>query len=547
LKKARAEKLLMVLAVLVLAALVVTFKVSVRALDSSEYQNYVRTYVEPQGNWTYIEKPMFPVLLEQSQVPIGQNWSIVCPLSANHSYHAYCYGAWINNGSEPRTDYDIYVYNPLGEMESYHTEAAGLPEHLGTTVNEPFFAPKQAGNYTFVIVNDARESNGTESATFMLIENVECNIWHEHYVDGNDNSNLPAFNTSWAYEFCTDSGHVEVWIKVPQNLDMYEARLYLMADSKVQNYTILNGVPLAWEAGLYGEKSSTDGACKYGGYNLESQEYRGVASASCEQYGQDMLINFTAPHAGRSLYHLVFIGEAGSGTVEFLVKTRFGDASLNPSIVPYRGYPQNETAVAYVSNSTDLVNATLCYSVDSWGNTSILEMEIADNRTCTAIIPGQVAGTVVSYGVEAKDALENVLVANGSYPVKYVSALSVTLTHEAVYLGENITVSGILTPEVEGAKVLVSFETQNFTEHVACYTLENGTFTASFRPENVSVWTVQAHFNGDIDSYACESESLTARVEEPTFIMKYSLYLGGGIGSGVAIAGVIVYLKKYRQ
>jgi hypothetical protein len=37
------------------------------------------------------------------------------------------------------------------------------------------------------------------------------------------------------------------------------------------------------------------------------------------------------------------------------------------------------------------------------------------------------------------------------------------------------------------------------------------------------------------------------RVDEPTFVMKYSLYLGGGIGGGVAIAGIAVYLKKYRQ
>lgn len=547
LKNLRAEKLLISLAILVSAALAVAFSAYANGSDSIEYNNYVHTYLEPQSNWTYSEKPLFPILLNESQVPIGQNWSIVCPLNANHSYHAYCYGDWINNGSDPRTDYDIYVYNPLGEMESYHTEAAGLPEHLGTNVTEPFFVPRQTGNYTFVVANDARESNGTQRATFMIIENMECNIWHEHYVEGKDGNDQPVFNTSWAYEFCTNSQHIEVWVKVPGSLDMYEARLCLMADPKVQNYTLLNGIPLSWEPGLYGERNSTDGGCKYGGYNLESKEYRGVAYASCEQYGQDMLINFTAPHAGKSLYHLVLIGENGSGAIEFLVKTRFGDACLTPLTVPYRGYPQNDTTVAYVSNSTDLVNATLYYSVGGWGNVSALDMEIVDNRTCRATIPGQTAGTLVSHSVIAKDVLENVLIANGSYPVKHISALNMTLTHEVVYLGDNITVSGVLTPEVEGAKVVVSFETANSTNQVVCYTLANGTFTASFRPENVSILTVQARFAGDNRLYDCESEPLVERVEEPTFFMKYSLFIGGGIGGGVAIAGVVVYLKKFRQ
>ncbi len=51
-----------------------------------------------------------------------------------------------------------------------------------------------------------------------------------------------------------------------------------------------------------------------GGYNLESKEYRGVAYASCEFYGQDMFLNFTSPFPGKNLYHLVFIGEVGFRT-----------------------------------------------------------------------------------------------------------------------------------------------------------------------------------------------------------------------------------------
>jgi hypothetical protein len=540
------KKRLTAVAVLMLLALATRLSLNARGLTFPEYENYVHTYVEPQGNWTYMEKPMFPIMFNDSQIAIGQNWSVVCPLTANHSYHVYCYGKWVNNGSEPKTDYDIYVYNPLGEMEGYHTESAGLPEHLGTTVNEPFFAPKYSGNYTFIINNDARESNGTQQATFMIVDDVECNVWHEHYVEGKGSDSLPVLNTSWAYEFSTESQHVEVWVKVPETLDMYEARLYLMADPKVQNYTLLNGVPLAWELGLYGEKNNTDGGCKYGGYNLESQEYRGVAYASCEFYGQEMFLNWTSPHSGKSLYHLVLIGEVGNGNVEFLVKTEFGKACLKPLVVPTRVYPQNETVITYVSNSTDLLNATLEYSANGWVNVTSVPMVIVENRTCNATVSGQNASAFVAYRVEADDVLKNILVANGSYCVKYLTSLNLTLVREAVHIGENITVRGSLTPQIGEVPVTVVFNSANGTKEIRAYTLADGTFTAGFQTENVGSWEAQARFDEDEFYYSSSSSSLTVRVEEPTFFMKYSLYIGGGVAAA-AIVSVVVYMKKFKE
>lgn len=534
------------LAMLLFAVLAMTLNVHVRALDFPEYQKYVHTIQDPAGNWTYMEKPMFPVFFNDSQVGIGQNYSIVAPLMANHSYHAYLYGQWVNNGSDPKTDYDIYVYDPSGQMEGYHTESAGLPEHLGTTTNDAFFAPKSSGNYTFVIKNDARESSGSEQATFMIVEDVEPNVWHEHYVEGKDNNDLPVLDTSWAYEFTTESQHVEVWVKVPQTLDMYEARLYLMADPKTRNYTLLNDVPLAWEHGLYGERNSTEDHQPFGGYNLESQQYRGVAYASCENFGQEMFLSWNSTHPGKSLYHLVLIGEVGSGTVDFLVKTEFGTTSLNPLTVPTQVYPQVEAVVAYTSNNTDLLNATLEFSTDAWTNATSLPMEIVDNRICQAAIPGQNASTSVSYRVEADDALKNVLISNGSYLVKYPTEINLTLVHETIHAGENITVRGHMTPEIADKPVSVVFSSGNDTKEIDVVTLYDGTFTAGFQTENAGAWDAQATFNGDESYYPSASSSLTASVEEPTFFTKYGLYIGGG-AAAAAVAGAIVYLKKFRQ
>lgn len=515
-----------------------------KAQGFPENERYVQEFVNVPvlGNWTYVAKPMFPVLLNESQVLVGQNWSVVCPLMANHSYHVYCFGKWVNNGSEPKTDYDIYVYNPFGMMEGYHTEAAGLPEHLGTTVDDAFFMPSYSGNYTFVVRNDPRESHGMEEATFMIIEHVECNVWHEHFVEGKDSGHQPVFNTSWAYEFVTDSKRVEVWVKVPDSLDMYEARLYLMADPASKDRVVLNGVPLPWELGLYGNRSDV-----FGGYNLESEEYRGVAYASCEFHGEDMFLNFTSPHQGKSLYHLVLIGEAGYGTVEFLVKTEFGKAFLKPSTIPSRVYPQDNVTIAFVSNSTDLINATLQYSTNSWQNTTVLSMEVLnDSRTCSAVVPGQVAGTFVGYRVEADDVLKNSLAARGNYSVKFSTALNISLPHSVVVIGDNVTVRGYLTPVDDELPLALTFTSTNRTVQVDCVSFENGSFVASFRPDVLGTWFVQAEFVEDRFRYGIISGQLSVRVEEPSFMAKYSLYIGGGLGV-VAVVGAVVYVKKFRE
>jgi len=508
-----------------------------------EPAKYVHNYVNtpPYGNWTFIEKPMFPVYFNQPQIPVGSNWTIISPLIADHSYHAYFYGNWTNRGSTPSTDYDIYVYNPIGELEGYHTESAGLPEHLGSTVDKPFFVPKYSGNYSFVIRNDPKESNASQQATFMIIENVECNKWQGIFIEGKENE-MPVFNTSRAFEFVTESQRIEVWVKVPETLDMYEARLYLMANPKAGMGEMLNDVPLAWESGLYGETRQI-----YGGYNLESKEFRGLAYASSEFYGQDMLINYTSPVKGKSLYHLVLIGEKGAGKINFLVKTQFGKASLKPVNIPLRVYPNNETTLTFVSNITDLRNAALNYSVNNWVNSTILEMQLTNNRTCTATVPGQAAGTAVKYRVQATDILENIMIYKGNYTVKYASQLNLTLKTEAISIGENITLTGLITPTSESLTITLVFTSANGTFEQAVYTQDKGTFATSFKPSTQGSWMVQAVFEGNNMLYGSSSPSAMFKVNPPSFLSQYGTYIyaGAGVGAGTALMA-FVYIRKRR-
>jgi hypothetical protein len=533
----RIQKLLATIAIAVLLLMTLSFRVDAQSNEGvyPEYDRYVHT--DWLGNLTYVEKPMFPVYLNESQVPIGKSWTVVCPLQEGHSYHVYCYGAWVHTGDEPKTDYDIYVYNPQGELESTHTEAAGLPEHLGTTVEIPFFVPASSGNYTFRIVNDARESNGAEQATFMIIENVECDRWYTQAVTGKV-ADTPVFNTSWAYEFVTDSSQIELWVRVPDTLDMYEARFYLMSNAES---FVVNNVSLPWEMGLYGNLSST-----VGGFNLESEEYRGVAYASCEYNGQDMFLTYSQSSAAKNVYHLVLMGEVGEGSIEFMVKTTFGGV-LKPLTFPQRVTPANETEIAYETNTAPLENATLEYTVDGWKNVTKMDMAVS-NMTCNATIPQQQAGSFVEYTVQATDKIKNQLETAGNFTVKYLAAIAdFNATRMVVTVGENITATGTLSAEAGGAPVTVTFLSVNATETVTCRALGNGTFTTSLQTEETGEWLVQASFAGNSSVYECESESVMVTVVEPSFFAVYGIFIGSGVGGGLAAVGAVVYVKKYRE
>jgi hypothetical protein len=505
---------------------------------TSEYTNYVHTYVNSnQVNYTLVEKPIFPVIINNSQIQIGADWTIICPLQAGHNYHVYCYGAWVNISSMAKTDYDIYVYNPQGNLESSHTEAAGLPEHLGTSTNDAIFTPIQSGDYSFVIKNDARESQGFQQATFMIIENLECDKWYTSTIEGKDDINQPSFHTTWSYEFVTNESKVELYVKVPETLDMYEARLYLMNNAQSPS---INSYPLPLESGLYGNLTDSTG-----GYNFESEAYRGVAYASCEYKGESMSLNYTSHNTGTNLYHLVLIGEEGAGDIEFMLKSQFGNTSLTPLVAPTKVYPNIPTEISYISNNASLLNAQLSYTTNNWTTITNVNMAIS-NQTCNATIPGQIAGSTVQYKIEAYDALNNNMTATGNYNVKVQPTLNIAAIRDIITIGENITITGNLTPTNNASIVKVQLSSSNSTQTIDLILNQNSTFTVSFKPDATGHCSVTATSLETQTSWRCDTDPLIITVNEPPFYVKYLLFIiiGLAVASGV---GGAVYFLKFRE
>jgi len=485
------------------------------------------------GNWTYVNKPVYPVFINDSQIPVGKNWTYVYTLSHSSRYHVYIYGSWIGT----LTDYDIYVYDPTGKLETLHTEAAGLPEHLCTTVEDPYFQPKKSGNYSFLIVNDLRESIGAANATLMLIENVECNRWHQQFLQGKVNF-VHVYNTTWAYEFSASSDRVEVRIDVPDTLDMYEARLYVMGDPAKNKGSTLDGVPLAWAPGLNGTLDSTG---LYGGYNLDDEGYKiSKATASCEYFGEDVLINYTSPLKGDTvLYHLVLIGENGNGTLRFMVKTDFDPPEITILDPVWEVASVNGTTItANVTDQDVLKSVTLDYSVDSWKTSTSLQMSNVVNVTYAATIPAQIGGTTVNYRVEASDTAENLNGTLGSYVVKDATTLELSLLSTRVYINERAVVMGQMS--AGGTVLNLTYSCGSTEEERYIYVNQNGSFTDTFAPTKIGNWTVHAFWRGDAAHFNVTSETLNFTVQKvPTSLDVESSVSAIDLGGKVTITGTV--------
>lgn len=488
-------------------------------------------------------KPGVPVMINENDIQVGEEKAYVCSLKKGVNYHIYLYGEWTKPGqAENLTDYDIYVYDPYGRRVSNHTEAAGLPENVRTRDSGSyFFTPKYSGKYRFVVRNDNKESQSAKAATFIIIENIKTNRWYQLYMEGK-RDDKETFYTSWSYEFITSSSRIEVYVKVPDSLDMYEARLYIMANPSQDVGSLLKGIPIAWEPGLYGE-TLKKGPVTYGGYSLSSKGYRNYeAFASCEDYGRDMLINYTSPLSGETLYHLLFIAERGKGNISFMVKTDFVPPNLTLISPPEISYPTIKTAI--IARITDLGSGVgkvvLNYTTNNWQDWNMSEMVPYSNDTFIAYIPKMPAGVTVNYKVAAFDKAENNASSEGSFLVKKKTDINIKVSNILPKGGEKIAVIGKISNCNYTVTLTLNYthKKENVTRTIKTY--PNGSFIDYFQPDKGGKWNIVASWQGDKTHFGSSSEVESIFVQKiPTSLVCSTKIKEITIGETIMITGKI--------
>jgi len=289
---------------------------------SAEYE---WMYPSSEPNTTIIQKPVDPIHFNDKnssiQIDVGEEWSLIYTLKRENRYHVFLVGEWVMNESDPITDYDIRVTGP-NNYRSSHTESAGLLEQVSISEAQPYFVPEASGKYTFKIINDKRDSESNQSAFFMLIEHIDVNEWYSVDLEGRDDAQQEVLNSGWGYEFNTTSSKIKISVIVPDNgpLDMYEARLYAMANPDKGIGYGLNGVgiPLGEYFNVF------NGA--WGGYNTSVGGDRNIlAMDSADRSGADLEFVYDSPtgESGDNIfYYLALIAEHEDDTVDFIIQTR---------------------------------------------------------------------------------------------------------------------------------------------------------------------------------------------------------------------------------
>jgi hypothetical protein len=506
------------------------------------------------GQVTVIGEPVSAVVVSEGLIPVGEAHTYVYNLIKGNSYHIYLSGDWANP-TEHATDYDLFVYRFVGGVPtliSSHTEAAGLIEQVGNDGLDQFFKPPSTGLYYITVRNDAQESASAEAATLMVIEQIETDSWYEIWMEGKVDEQ-PVPNTQWSYQFVTSTSRLRVYLEVPDTLDMYEARLYVMGNPESKKGENLRGTPVAWEPGLRGKISGL-----YGGFNLDPKGFRHVdAMASCEKNGDDMVIDYETQSKVETLYHLVFIAEYGQGTIDYTVQTDFMSPEIQliefPALVT-----AGESSVfeALIDDEHEIDRIEFLYSIDKSGFWEDATVDLIETGMYLMTIPAINSGSTIEYILKVHDVLGNVAEINGTFFSVDVPVLEFNLSTFEIVGGEDITVVGRFEPATENLTLFFKS-----TDRVYDYILiprASGEFEKTLKPTSIGNWEIWVEFYGNKEYLNFSSEkinftvtsqptNITCNVSENTIESGNILKLYGGLTPVIHNVTVELILKTTDQ
>ncbi len=134
---------------------------------------------------------------------------------------------------------------------------------------------------------------------------------------------------------------------------------------------------------------------------------------------------------------------------------------------------------------------------------------------------------------------------------KLASTLSISAVPATVTEGEDITISGSITPTRAGVTVTISYKLSGETTWSTLGTAStnaNGQYTYSWTPTTEGEYNVKASWQGDANTLGDESNVITVTVEaaeaEPTDM---TLYIVAAVIVVVIVAAIAVYFLKFRK
>jgi hypothetical protein len=457
--------------------------------------------------------PVDPYFIKEGQIPEGESLEIYYWLEKGKSYHIFMVGDWVED-NQSRTDYDIFTYYPsnLNTIKTTHTEAAALPEQVANDDKHQYYVPEETGAHKFRILNDDENGEGNKAAIFHVIEHVSLNTPVKRYIKGYNilGPSEKRELSVWAYQFRTRALDFEVYVDVSDFLDMYELRVYPMANIGNNVGYDLNGI-----ATPRGDLYNTSSGAGFGGFNTMIDGFRD-AIASAEYSGRDMRLGFrkgeNVSDNEPTYYFLVLIGEWGEGTVEFFIKTDYSPPNITMIAPPIVGYTTEETLLKIDVESKNRIDRVwVNYTSDNWNNQETLEFREKDGFYQVDLPPFELHD-IVNYEIFVKDVVDNENNLEGSFPVYNRATINLGISSSEIKGGQALKIIGSIS---KGKSDLVlNITSDDVLEEIEITTEQDGEFSHDFMPTLEGDYQLVVVFAGDNDYYASTSETKAFSVKK---------------------------------
>lgn len=506
-------------------------------------------YSDSSIDVVYLDETLLPVFIEEGEIPLGEELVVYCPLVQWKEYHIYLIGEWLDF-ENPVTDYDIIVYDPYNEKMLEASDSAGLPEQISTDKRHQFFIPEKSGVHKFVIKNDESDSEKAESAVFMIMEHIELDKGFRTLLQGRS----PGVNTYEGaiyykcFEFDTDEPFFQVHLEVPENLEMYEARLYRMASFDDVGLDMDGLMVPPWEF-LEGVRLKDFGGFDYKHKSNITRDTELIAS--CDDFGEDMYINYgnrSLVNGDNIFYYLVLLAEFGQGEVTFYVKTDTSSPSLE-LIEPYGDLVVGEKSVfkVEVDQNRKIESVWIDYSIDKWETTETCFFS-KEGEYWICELPFFDYNEKIQYVINAKNDLGNVGKINGVKEVKKEVDLFIELSEEECSAGNSISVQGSIG--IDDSSLELFFINGNSNQNYKIKT-NSQLFQHEFYPNRLGKWVVYAQYGGDQEYGLTRSEPqefevkpleiiLFAQSEKEDVIVGEKVFIQGSTEPGLSDIPLIV-------
>lgn len=320
------------------------------------------------------------------------------------------------------------------------------------------------------------------------------------------------FFNPWAWEFNTKANEFEVYVEVPDSLDIFELRLFLMAQPSNEIGYNLTGV--GTPSGDLLNSSITSGI--FGGYDTSTDKGQRNIIASGEYPGDDVRIYFNSSENDgvQTFYYIVLIAEYFEGEVKFWVKTDFTEPILTNVNNVTVGISDSPTEImGNVDSNNEIKEAYIEYSTDDWASKAIIPLFLNRDNDYAGTIPAYGLHTTVDYRVKIQDTLNNIGTLHGNYTVLDPVTTSLSLSRSSIVGGQNIQVTGECS--IPNASINLTITHAEFTNTFDIETDEDGRFILAYGPPQDGSYTVSFTFDGDENHMSAISPLKSFTVTKP--------------------------------